>query len=224
RGRVPDVPSYFLKPVSSLGRDGEPVARPRGTELLAFEGEIALVIGRRARRVTPEEGQRCIGGYAPANDFSLYDLRWADAGSPLLSKGQDGFTPIGPAVRTDGLDASGLVLRTRVNGEVVQEDVSANLLFPFGLLVADLSRFVTLEPGDVILTGTPAGSRPVRPGDVVEVEVNGAGRLVNTVVDAATELPRFGAQPRVSPAVRAAAFGFNAPRPAVLTEDANTAL
>lgn len=208
RGRVPDVPSYFLKPVSSLGRDGEPVARPRGTELLAFEGEIALVIGQRARRVTPEEGQRCIGWYAPANDFSLYDLRWADAGSHLLSKGQDGFTPIGPAAPADGLDPRGLVLRTRVNGEVVQEDVSANLLFPFGLLVADLSRFVTLEPGDVILTGTPAGSRPVRPGDVVEVEVEGLGTLRNTIVEGTVPIrDDVGAQPSASEEVVSTAMG-----------------
>ena len=122
------------------------------------------------------------------------------------------------------VDPDALTLRTRVNGEVVQEDTSAGLLFPFGLLVADLSRFITLEPGDVILTGTPAGSRPVEPGDVVEVEIEGVGRVRNAVVEAPEEIPRFGAQPRVSPAVRAAAWAIPEPRPVTLSEDAKAAL
>ncbi len=124
----------------------------------------------------------------------------------------------------DDVDPGTLILRTRVNGEVVQEDSTASLLFPFGLLVADLSRFITLEPGDVILTGTPAGSRPVEPGDVVEVEIDGVGRLRNTIVEAPEEIPAFGAQPRVSPAVRAAAFGVPEPRPVTLSEGAKEAL
>jgi regulator of RNase E activity RraA len=218
------VPSYFFKPVSSIAADGDPVVRPRGAELLTFEGEIAIIVGRPARGVEPERGMDHIGWFAPANDFGLYDFRWADRGSNVLAKGHDGFTPIGPRIPAGEVDPAALALRTLVNGAVVQEDSSANLIFPFGLLVADLSRFMTLEPGDVILTGTPAGSRPVEPGDVVEVELDGVGRLVNTVLEAATELPEFGAQPRVSPAVRAAAFGFNAPRPVILSEDAKAAL
>ena len=106
----------------------------------------------------------------------------------------------------------------------MQEDTSAGLLFPFGLLVADLSRFITLEPGDVILTGTPAGSRPVEPGDVVEVEIEGVGRVRNAVVEAPEEIPGFGAQPRVSPAVRAAAWAIPEPRPVTLSEGAKAAL
>jgi 2-keto-4-pentenoate hydratase/2-oxohepta-3-ene-1,7-dioic acid hydratase in catechol pathway/regulator of RNase E activity RraA len=224
RGRVPDVPSYFLKPPSSVARDGDPVARPRGTELLTFEGEIAAIIGRRTRHVTPEDGLGRIGWFAPANDIGLYDLRWADRGSNLLSKGQDGFTPIGPAVPAGQVDPGALTLRTRVNGEVVQEDSSANLIFPFGLLVADLSRFMVLEPGDVILTGTPAGSRPMRPGDVVEVEIDGVGRVRNPIVEAAEETASFGAQPRVSAAARAEALGTAAPRAVVLSAAARAAL
>ena len=224
RGSTPDVPSYFLKPPSSLARDGDPVARPRGTELLAFEGEIAIVIGRRARGVAPERGLEHVGWIAPANDFGLYDFRWVDRGSNVLAKGHDGFTPIGDPVPLEEVDPDALTLRTRVNGEVVQEDTSAGLLFPFGLLVADLSRFITLEPGDVILTGTPAGSRPVEPGDVVEVEIEGVGRVRNAVVEAPEEIPRFGAQPRVSPAVRAAAWAIPEPRPVTLSEDAKAAL
>src|SRR3954471_4457412 len=88
RGRVPEVPSYFMKPLSSLARDGDAVVRPRGVELLAFEGEVAAIVGRRARNVSPEDGAGYIGWYAPANDVGAYDLRWADAGSNLFSKGQ----------------------------------------------------------------------------------------------------------------------------------------
>jgi 2-keto-4-pentenoate hydratase/2-oxohepta-3-ene-1,7-dioic acid hydratase in catechol pathway/regulator of RNase E activity RraA len=224
RGTTPEVPSYFFKPPSSVAADGDPVTRPRGVELLAFEGEIAIVIGRRARGVTPARGLRHVGWVAPANDFGLYDMRWADRGSNVLAKGHDGFTPIGAYAPLDEVDPEALTLRTRVNGEVVQEDSTANMLFGFGLLVADLSRFITLEPGDVILTGTPAGSRPVEPGDEVEVELEGVGRLRNTIVEAPRAIPRFGAQPRVSPAVRAAALGVTAPRAVTLSDEAEQAL
>ena len=186
RGTNPATPSYFLKPVSSLSGNGAPIVRPRGTELLTFEGEVALIIGTTARHVSPQNGLQHVGWLAPANDIGLYDLRWADRGSNLRSKGQDGFTPIGTAVAAETVDPLALKLRTRVNGEVVQEDSTANLLFPFGLLVADLSRFMTLNPGDMILTGTPAGSRPVFPGDVVEVEIEGVGSVSNPVVEATT--------------------------------------
>jgi 5-oxopent-3-ene-1,2,5-tricarboxylate decarboxylase / 2-hydroxyhepta-2,4-diene-1,7-dioate isomerase len=224
RGRIPDVPSYFLKPLSSLASDGDPILRPRATELLVIEGEIAVVLGKRARHVAPERGAEHIGWYAPAIDAGLYDMRWADNGSNLMSKGQDGYTPIGTPVPAKDIDPVALTIRTRVNGEVVQEDATANLLFPFGLLVADLSRFVTLEPGDVILTGTPAGARPVEPGDVVEVEIDGVGRLSNPIAESDNEIAGFGAQPRVAPATRAAAIGATAPRPVVLSDDAKEAL
>jgi 2-keto-4-pentenoate hydratase/2-oxohepta-3-ene-1,7-dioic acid hydratase in catechol pathway/regulator of RNase E activity RraA len=224
RGSVPAVPSYFLKPPSSLASDGDAIVRPRGAELLTFEGEIAAIVGRQARHVSPERGAEHIGWYAPANDFGLYDLRWADRGSNLLSKGQDGFTPMGRAVPADTVELEALILRTLVNGEVAQEDVSGNLIFPIGFLVADLSRFLTLEPGDVILSGTPAGSRPVEPGDVVEVELMGVGRVRNTIVEADRDLPGFGAQPKVTPAVRAAAFGTTAPRRVLLSDEAKRAL
>ncbi len=224
RGNFPSAPSYFLKPVSSLSASGAKIVRPRGTELLTFEGEVAIIIGRTARHVPPEEGARYIGWLAPADDVGLYDLRWADGGSNLRSKGQDGFTPVGAPVAAEGVDFAGLELRTRVNGEVVQEDTTANLIFPFGLLVADLSRFMTLNPGDIILTGTPAGSRPVQPGDVVEVEIDGLGRVSNQVVEADEDIPPYGAQPQVTPETRAAALGSNSARRAVLSEAAKAAL
>jgi 2-keto-4-pentenoate hydratase/2-oxohepta-3-ene-1,7-dioic acid hydratase in catechol pathway/regulator of RNase E activity RraA len=225
RGWIPDVPSYFLKPTSSIAATGEPVARPRGTELLAVEGEIAVIIGRRARHVAdPAQGAHYIGWFAPANDMGLYDMRWADRGSNLLSKGQDRFTPIGVPVAADGVDPGRLILRTRINGRLVQEDSSANLIFPFGFLVADLSRFVTLEPGDVILSGTPAGSTLVAPGDEVEVELEGFGAVTNPIVEADEPIPAFGAQPKIAPATRAAALGVNGHRAVVLSEEARAAL
>jgi 5-oxopent-3-ene-1,2,5-tricarboxylate decarboxylase / 2-hydroxyhepta-2,4-diene-1,7-dioate isomerase len=224
RGWVPEVPSYFLKPTSSLAASGDPVLRPRGTELLGVEGEIAAIIGRRARNVTPEQGLAHIGWFAPANDVGLYDMRWADRGSNLLSKGQDGFTPMGEPVAADTVDPARLTLRTRINGIVVQEDTSANLIAPLGLLVADLSRFMTLEPGDVILTGAPGGACIVEPGDQVEVEIDGIGSVSNPIVEAAGLSVGFGAQPKITPATRAFALGVNGHRAVVLSETAKGAL
>ena len=225
RGRTPDVPSYFLKPPSSLSVSGAPVVRPRGCELLCYEGEIAIVIGAQARNVRPAEALQSIGWYAAANDFGVYDLRWADRGSNFMAKGQDGFTPVGPTlVPAAELDPAAMVLRTRVNGAIVQEDSTADLLFPFADLIADLSRFVTLERGDVILTGTPANSRPVAPGDEVEVEVEGIGALVNTIVEADHDLAPYGAMPKVTPAAREAATGDGGPSFDSLSDDARNAL
>jgi 2-keto-4-pentenoate hydratase/2-oxohepta-3-ene-1,7-dioic acid hydratase in catechol pathway/regulator of RNase E activity RraA len=212
RGRTPAQPSYFLKPPSSLAGSGDPIARPPGCELLGFEGEIALVIGERAHRVAPEDGWRHVGFVTAANDAGVYDLRYADRGSNLRAKGGDGFTPVGPRLldaRT--VDPAGLRLRTWLNGEVVQDDTTDGLLFPFGRLVADLSRLMTLEPGDLILTGTPAGASVARPGDLVEVEVGAGesttGRLRSPVVADERELAGWGAGPRADEAERAAAWG-----------------
>ena len=135
-----------------------------------------------------DDAQAAIGWYAPANDFGVHDFRWADRGSNVLAKGQDGYTPIGPAVAAADVDPATLRLSTRVNGEVVQDAAADELLFGFGELVADLSRFMTLERGDVILTGTPAGAGVVEPGDVVEVELDGAGAVRSTIVEASEPL------------------------------------
>ncbi|WP_329240569.1 fumarylacetoacetate hydrolase family protein [Streptomyces sp. NBC_01478] len=211
RGRAPSQPSYFLKPPSSLSGTKEAIIRPEGCELLGFEGEIALVIGSRAQHVTPEDGWSYVRWVTAANDAGVYDLRYADSGSNVRSKGADGFTPIGPRLLdARELDPAALQLRTWVNSELVQDDTSDTLLFPFGQLVADLSRLVTLEPGDVILTGTPAGASVVSPGDLVEVEVSGGGlstgRLRNPIA-AGPALDPYGAMPRVGPAEREAAYG-----------------
>jgi regulator of RNase E activity RraA/2-keto-4-pentenoate hydratase/2-oxohepta-3-ene-1,7-dioic acid hydratase in catechol pathway len=213
RGTIPAWPSYFLKPSSSLAESGDPVARPPGCELLAFEGEVALVIGRRARRVRPADGWDHVAHLTAANDFGVYDLRYADRGSNVRSKGIDGFTPIGPRlIDARAVDTEALRLRTWVNGNLTQDAWPArDMLFGFGDIVADLSRLLTLEPGDVILTGTPAGSTVVTPGDVVEVEVSAgdlsSGRLRSPIVQADYRLDPPGAMPRATDAERAAAYG-----------------
>ncbi|GAA4225565.1 hypothetical protein GCM10022254_07710 [Actinomadura meridiana] len=211
RGRIPGHPSYFLKPPSSLAGTGDPLPRPDGCELMTFEGEIALVIGRRAHRVSPAEGWDHVGWVTAANDAGVHDLKYADRGSNLRSKGADGFTPIGPRLLdARDLDPAALRIRTWVNGEVVQDDTSDTLLFPFAELVADLSRLITLEAGDIILTGTPTGASVARPGDTVEVEVTSGsastGRLSNTVVEAGP-LADWGAMPHADEAARADAWG-----------------
>ena len=216
RGTRPAWPSYFLKPSSSLAESGDPVARPPGCELLAFEGEVALVIGRRARRVSRADGWDHVAWITAANDFGVYDLRYADRGSNVRSKGIDGFTPLGPRlIDARAVDLAAIRLRTWVNARLAQDAWPArDMLFGFGDIVADLSRLVTLEPGDVILTGTPTGSTVVTPGDVVEVEVTAgersSGLLRSPITEADYPLDPPGAMPRADDAERIAAYGIHA--------------
>lgn len=216
RGRTPAFPSYFLKPGTSLAFSGGSVERPAGTELLAFEGEIALIIGKTVRRASPKEGWAAVSGITAANDFGVYDLRYVDKGSNLRSKGGDGFTPMGPnVIGAAGLDPHAIRIQTWVNGDLVQSDTTKDLTFDLGTLVADLSQLITLEPRDVILTGTPAGSSVVQPGDVVEVEVDAptapgapsSGKLTSTVTQGTIELPSFSAGPKVDDLQREEAWG-----------------
>jgi regulator of RNase E activity RraA/2-keto-4-pentenoate hydratase/2-oxohepta-3-ene-1,7-dioic acid hydratase in catechol pathway len=227
RGRLPLWPSYFLKPPSTLAADGDAVLRPPWCELLAFEGEVALVIGTRASRVSPADAWGHVRWVTAANDFGVYDLRYADGGSNLRSKGIDGFTPLGPGLLdARAVDPERVTLRTWVNGTLAQDAVSGeDLLFSFADIVADVSRLTTLEPGDVILTGTPTGSTVVRPGDLVEVEVTAAtlgspgggtadrggwvstGRLRSPVEEAGYDLSPPGAMPNPDDAQREAAYG-----------------
>lgn len=233
RGRTPATPSYFLKPSSSLAASGDTLERPAGTELLAFEGEIALVIGEPARRVSPADGWRHVASVTAANDFGVYDLRAADKGSNVRSKGGDGFTPIGPALIPAGdVAPDRLRVRTWVNGELVQEDTSDTLLFPFGQLVADLSQLMTLETGDVILTGTPAGSSVVLPGDVVEVEVDApnasgapsSGRLVTRITEGTVPFGDVGTKPAADDLQRIEAWGSEAEHAAAVAAGRATPL
>ncbi|MFF2274801.1 fumarylacetoacetate hydrolase family protein [Agromyces sp. NPDC058126] len=226
RGRTPAQPSYFFKPASSLAVTGGTIERPAGTELLAFEGEIAIVIGERARHVAPADGWSHVAQVTAANDFGLYDLRAADKGSNVRNKGGDGYTPLGPVALSASIAGEdGWRVRTWVNGELVQQDTSDTLLFPFGRLVADLSQHLTLEPGDVILTGTPAGSSVVVPGDVVEVEVDApgapgapsTGRLVTTVTQGTVPFGDFGTKPAIDDAQRIEAWGSETEHAAAVT-------
>ena len=198
--RLPETPSYFMKPPSSLSAHRERVVRPRDCRFLNYEGEIAVVIGRRCRGASLDDALDYVRGYTVANDWGVHDFRHADRGSMLRVKGQDGFCPLGPAlVDAADVDPENLTIRTYVNGELVQEgDTASDLMFSFAYQVADVSRLITLEPGDVLLTGTPANSRPVEPGDVVAVEVDGIGRLENTVEQSDEELEPVGEQPAVT--------------------------
>jgi 5-oxopent-3-ene-1,2,5-tricarboxylate decarboxylase / 2-hydroxyhepta-2,4-diene-1,7-dioate isomerase len=198
--RLPQEPSYFLKPTSSLSAHRRPVARPSGCRFLNYEGEIAVVIGERCLGASVRDALRHVRGYTVANDWGVHDFRHADRGSMLRVKGQDGFCPLGPTL-LDAADADpdDLTIRTFVNGELVQEGhTGRDLLFSFAYQIADVSRLLTLEPGDVLLTGTPANSRPVEPGDVVVVEVEGVGRLENPVVELERQLEVVGEQPAVT--------------------------
>lgn len=215
RGRRPAHPSYFFKPSSSVAASGSAIERPAGTELLAFEGEIALVIGTPTRRVAVEDAWDHVEWVTASNDFGLYDLRANDKGSNVRSKGGDGFTPIGPELLdARAVDPFALRLRTWVNGRIAQDDNTAGLIFPLAQIVADLSQHFTLEPGDVILTGTPAGSSVVVPGDVVEVEVDApgrnlsSGRLRTTVVQGEEPFDEsVGSLPAVDDTQRTEAWG-----------------
>jgi 5-oxopent-3-ene-1,2,5-tricarboxylate decarboxylase/2-hydroxyhepta-2,4-diene-1,7-dioate isomerase len=197
--RIPPAPSYFMKPPSTLnGHRGE-LRRPRGARFLNYEGELAVVIGRRMKGVPEDQALGHIAAYAPANDVGLHDFRHADRGSMLRVKGQDGFLPIGPELTPAAeFDPTDFQLRTYLNGDVVQEASADDLIWGVAYQLADLSRLITLEPGDVLLTGTPANSRPMEPGDVVAVEISGLGRIENTVVDWDVDLTTAGEQPAVS--------------------------
>jgi 5-oxopent-3-ene-1,2,5-tricarboxylate decarboxylase / 2-hydroxyhepta-2,4-diene-1,7-dioate isomerase len=199
RARVPPAPSFFMKPPTSLAGHRGQIHRPHGTRFLNYEGELAVVIGRRMKGVGIDDALDYVGGYAPANDVGLHDFRHADRGSMLRVKGQDGFLPLGPELTpADEFDPTDFTLRTYLNGEVVQEATADDLIWGVAYQLADLSRLITLEPGDVVLTGTPANSRPMEPGDVVEVEVSGLGRLQSTVVDWDVDLSEVGEQPTTS--------------------------
>jgi 5-oxopent-3-ene-1,2,5-tricarboxylate decarboxylase/2-hydroxyhepta-2,4-diene-1,7-dioate isomerase len=176
-------PTYFTKPAASINAHRGELVRPADCRLLNYEGEIAAVVGRPMRRVRAEDVWDHLAGFACANDVGAHDFRDTDAGSMLRVKGQDSFCPIGPGL-VSGIDIRESRVRTYVNGQKVQDDAVSEMVWGIDVLFADLTRHLTLRPGDVVLTGTPWHSRPVFPGDVVEVEVSGVGRLSNTVVEA----------------------------------------
>jgi len=204
---LPPAPTYFHKPVSALNAHGGDVVRPPRCRFLNYEGEIAIVIGKECRHIGPDEAPGYIAGYTVANDFGLHDFRDTDAGSMLRVKGSDTLCPLGPGL-VDDWDFHGKRIRLLVNGDVKQDGNTDEMMWDMHYLVADIARTITLLPGDVILSGTPANSRPVEPGDVVEVEVEGLGTLRNRIVEGDVPVREdVGAQPSESEEVISTAFG-----------------
>ena len=176
---MPQVPMVFFKPPSSLIGPGEPIVLPGICQRVEFEGEIGVVISRRLRNADPEAAERAIGGFVCVNDVTCRDLQKVD-GQWGRAKGFDTFCPAGPRVAT-GLDWQALELCCRVNGVERQRGKSTDMHFSIPELMSFLSGVMTLEPGDLIATGTPAGTGPLQNGDTVEVEISGVGTLSNPV-------------------------------------------
>lgn len=205
--KLPPAPTYFQKPLTAVNTHKGDVVRPQRCKWLNYEGEIAIVIGKHCRNIAPEEAGDYIAGYSVANDYGLHDFRDTDAGSMLRVKGSDTLCPIGPGLVT-GWDFRNKQIRTYVNGKVVQDGNTSDMEWDMHYLVADIARNITLLPGDVLLSGTPANSRPVQSGDVCEVEVEGLGRLTNRIVEGPTPIrDDCGAQPTESEEVISTAMG-----------------
>jgi 5-oxopent-3-ene-1,2,5-tricarboxylate decarboxylase/2-hydroxyhepta-2,4-diene-1,7-dioate isomerase len=205
--KLPPAPTYFHKPISALNTHRGAVVRPEGCQWLNYEGEIAIVIGRTCRNVSPAQVGDYIAGYTVANDYGLHDFRDTDSGSMLRVKGADTLCPVGPGLVT-GWDFRHKRITTTVNGAIVQDGNTDDMEWDMHYLVADIARLITLEPGDLLLSGTPANSRPVQPGDVVDVEVEGLGRLSNRIVNGPAPVSdEVGAQPSSSEEVVSTAMG-----------------
>jgi 5-oxopent-3-ene-1,2,5-tricarboxylate decarboxylase/2-hydroxyhepta-2,4-diene-1,7-dioate isomerase len=205
--KLPAAPTYFHKPITALNSHKGAVVRPERCKWLNYEGEIVIVIGRTCRNVSPDEAGDYIAGYTVGNDYGLHDFRDTDAGSMLRVKGSDTLAPIGPGLVTDW-DFRNKGIQTRVNGVVKQDSTTAEMEWDMHYLVADIARTITLVPGDILFSGTPAFSRTVYPGDVVEVEVEGLGILSNTIVQGPVPIrDDCGAQPTESEEVVSTAMG-----------------
>ncbi|HET9125931.1 MAG TPA: fumarylacetoacetate hydrolase family protein [Solirubrobacteraceae bacterium] len=202
RARTPPEPSYFMKPPTTLNGHRGTINRPRGARFLNYEGELAVVIGERMKGVGVDRALDHVAGYLAANDVGLHDFRHADRGAMFRVKGQDGFLPLSPeVVPAAELDPTSFSLTTTLNGEVVQQATAEDLIWPVAYQLADICRLITLEPGDVVLTGTPANSRPMEPGDLIAVEVRSGdarARVENTVVDWDVDLSAAGEQLQTS--------------------------
>jgi 5-oxopent-3-ene-1,2,5-tricarboxylate decarboxylase/2-hydroxyhepta-2,4-diene-1,7-dioate isomerase len=205
--KLPPAPTYFHKPITALNSHKGAVVRPERCKWLNYEGEIVIVIGRICRNISPAEAGDYIAGYTVGNDYGLHDFRDTDAGSMLRVKGSDTLAPIGPGLVT-GWDFRNKGIQTRVNGTVKQDSTTAEMEWDMHYLVADIARTITLVPGDILFSGTPAFSRTVYPGDVVEVEVEGLGTLSNTIVQGPVPIrDDCGAQPTESEEVISTALG-----------------
>ncbi|MGZ5931034.1 MAG: fumarylacetoacetate hydrolase family protein [Rhizomicrobium sp.] len=200
------TPTYFQKPLTTLNAHRGFLSRPANCKYLNYEGEIAAIVGKPMRNVARDDVWDHLAGFAPANDVGAQDFRDTDAGSMLRVKGQDGFCPIGPGI-VRGVDIRQQSVRTFINGKKVQDGPVSEMVFPIDYIFADLSRHITFLPGDVVLTGTPANSRPMDPGDVVEIEVSQIGHLSNTVQEIPAPKHAVGHQPTDTDAVRRVALG-----------------
>lgn len=178
---LPREPLIFLKPPSALVGPGEPIVLPEGVGRVDYEGEIGVRIGRRARNVPPERAWEHVDGLCPLNDVTARELQRAD-GQWSRAKGFDTFCPVGPVTPLADVSLERLSVTTRVNGQTRQHSPASDMVFDIPALIAHISRIMTLEPGDLIATGTPSGVGPLQEGDVVEIEVGGAGSLSNPVV------------------------------------------
>ena len=179
-GEVPDEPLMFLKPNTSVVGPGDPIFYPRQSSEVHYEGELAVVIGRICRDVAADRVKDVIYGYTIGNDVTARDLQKSDV-QFTRGKGFDSFCPLGPWIETE-LDTSDLRVTTHLNGDLVQDGSTKDLIFDVATLVSYVSSVMTLLPGDVILTGTPEGVGPMNPGDEVEVAITGIGTLTNKVV------------------------------------------
>jgi 2-keto-4-pentenoate hydratase/2-oxohepta-3-ene-1,7-dioic acid hydratase in catechol pathway len=181
--RTPETPLLFMKPSGTAIGPGAPIIYPDEGKNVHFEAELAVVIGKTARRVLKADALGCVLGFTCANDVSERVIQRVemDQGALLVGKGFDSFCPLGPVIATD-LDPTDLKIGARVNGETRQSSSTSDLLFGVADLIAYLSSAMTLLPGDVIITGTPSGVGPIVPGDVVDIEIEGIGVLTNPVV------------------------------------------
>jgi 2-keto-4-pentenoate hydratase/2-oxohepta-3-ene-1,7-dioic acid hydratase in catechol pathway len=178
---VPGEPLIFLKPPSSLIWEGDPIVMPPGVGRVDFEGEIGVVIGDRSRHVAPEDAWNHVAALVPVNDVTARDLQRADD-QWTRAKGFDSFCPVGAPVPVSDVDFSVLGVTTRVNGEVRQQGDARDMVFDIPTIITYITGIMTLEPGDLVLTGTPDGIAPLSEGDEVEVEVAGVGTVKNPVV------------------------------------------
>jgi 2-keto-4-pentenoate hydratase/2-oxohepta-3-ene-1,7-dioic acid hydratase in catechol pathway len=176
---VPTEPLFFLKPSSSIIREGETIVLPEQSQKVEFEGEIGILIGSPLTRAGEREALEAVAGVLAVNDVTARDLQRKDS-QWTRAKGFDTFCPLGP-VSTKSHDLGNLTVVTRVNGEERQRASSAEMVFSIGMLLSYVSHVMTLEPGDIVATGTPSGVGPLKPGDVVEVEVVGVSKVSNPV-------------------------------------------
>lgn len=178
---VPDEPVIFIKPVSALIYNDEAIIYPEYASRVDYEAELAVVIGRRARNITQQQVSAHIMGYTCLNDVTERDIQKKD-GQWTRAKSFDTFCPVGPWVETEIDDPDNLRIRLMVNGQLRQESSTSDFIFPVFYLVSFISRVMTLEPGDIVSTGTPPGVGPMYPGDAVEIDIEGIGTLKNKVV------------------------------------------